>query len=78
MDLDWETVIADGRVFQVRSDGSVPPCGDEILTPFAAIKKFAPDRTAILEPARNLGDVTGMLVGLLTAVNQTHRINNTR
>jgi acetolactate decarboxylase len=63
-DLDGEMVIVDGRVFQVRSDGSVRPCGDDVLTPFAAITKFGPDRTVILEYGRSLSDLTSGFDGL--------------
>jgi len=41
--LDGEMVIVDGQFFQVRSDGSVRECGDDVLTPFAVITRFAPD-----------------------------------
>src|ERR1700756_1060721 len=32
-----EMVIVDGHFFQVRSDGSVRECGDDVLSPFAVI-----------------------------------------
>src|SRR5215510_6909625 len=41
--LYGEMVIVDGQFFQVRSDGSVRECGDDVLTPFAVITRFAPD-----------------------------------
>jgi len=35
--LDGEMVIVDGHFFQVRSDGSVRECDDDVLSPFAVI-----------------------------------------
>jgi acetolactate decarboxylase len=40
--LDGEMVIVDGHFFQVRSAGSVRESGDDVLTPFALITRFAP------------------------------------
>jgi acetolactate decarboxylase len=62
--LDGEMVIVDGRFFQVRSDGSVRECGDDVLTPFAAITRFAPGAAVTLEHARNLSDLTSRFDGL--------------
>src|SRR5215813_9986135 len=47
-DLDGEMVIIDGHFFQVRSDGSVRECGDDVLSPFAVITPFAPDAAVTL------------------------------
>src|SRR6476469_1587544 len=41
-DLDGEMVVLDGQFFQVRSDGSVRECGDDVLSPFAVVTWFAP------------------------------------
>src|SRR5215813_10632078 len=46
--LDGEMVIVDGHFFQVRSDGSVQECGDDVLSPFAVITRFAPDAAVTL------------------------------
>jgi acetolactate decarboxylase len=62
--LDGEMVIVDGRFFQVRSDGSVHECGDDALTPFAAITRFAPDAAVTLELARTMSDLTSRFDGL--------------
>ena len=35
--LDGEMVMLDGRVFQMRADGSVEEVGDEALTPFSYV-----------------------------------------
>jgi acetolactate decarboxylase len=42
-DLDGEMVVVDGQFYQVRSDGSVRKCGDDVLSPFAAVTRFAPE-----------------------------------
>jgi acetolactate decarboxylase len=48
-DLDGEMGVVDGRFFQVRSDGSVRECGDDMLSPFAVITRFTPDTTVTLD-----------------------------
>ena len=62
--LDGEMVILDGRFFQIRSDGSVRECADDVLTPFAAIARFAPDAEATLERASTLSDLASSFDGL--------------
>src|SRR6266700_4237965 len=47
--LDGEMVVVDGGFYQVRSDGSVHPVGDDVLTPFAAVTPFEPDRQSVLD-----------------------------
>jgi alpha-acetolactate decarboxylase len=47
--LDGEMVIVDGHFFQVRSDGSVRECGDDVLSPFAVITRFAPEPSVMLD-----------------------------
>jgi acetolactate decarboxylase len=53
--LDGEMVVVDGRFFQVRGDGSVRECDDEVLSPFAVITRFAPDLTVSLDQCGDLG-----------------------
>ncbi len=38
--LDGEMVLVDGRVFQIRSDGSVAEADDAVRTPFALVTHF--------------------------------------
>ena len=45
-DLDGEMVVVDGQFFQVRSDGSVRECDDDVLSPFAVATRFRPDAAA--------------------------------
>src|SRR5499433_3350649 len=46
--LDGEMVVVDGQCFQVRSDGAVRECDDNVLSPFAVITRFAPEETVTL------------------------------
>jgi alpha-acetolactate decarboxylase len=46
--LDGEMVVIDGRFFQVRSDGSVRECADDMLSPFAVVTRFVPDDAVTL------------------------------
>jgi acetolactate decarboxylase len=52
--LDGEMVVVDGRVFQVRSDGSVNEVADDVLTPFATVARFSPDVDILLKEAPDL------------------------
>jgi acetolactate decarboxylase len=56
--LDGEMVVVDGHFFQVRSDGSVQECGDEVLSPFAVITHFAPEETVMLAQCPDLNHLT--------------------
>ena len=56
--LDGEMVIVDGQFFQVRCDGSVRECGDDLLSPFAVITPFAPDAVAMLDQCPDMGRLT--------------------
>jgi len=56
--LDGEMVIVDGRCFQVRSDGSVHECGDDALSPFAVVTRFAPDEAVMLPECPDLAHLT--------------------
>ena len=57
-DLDGEMVIVDGRFFQVRCDGSVREVGDDVLSPFAVITRFASQHTVMLDQCPDLGHLT--------------------
>src|SRR5262249_46633840 len=56
--LDGEMVIVDGQFFQVRSDGSVRECGDDVLTPFAVITRFAPDAAVTMDQCPDMSHLT--------------------
>jgi acetolactate decarboxylase len=50
-DLDGEMIVIDGQFFQVRTDGSVRECGDDVLSPFAVVTQFAPETKVSLPEA---------------------------
>src|ERR1700757_2255869 len=52
--LDGEMMIVDGHFFQVRSDGSVQECGDDVLCPFAVVTRFTPDSAIVLQKCPDL------------------------
>jgi acetolactate decarboxylase len=56
--LDGEMVIVDGHCFQVRSDGSVRECGDDVLSPFAVVTRFAPGAAVTLAQCPDLSHLT--------------------
>ena len=67
--LDGEMVILDGRFFQVRSDGSVRECDDDVMSPFAVITRFAPDETVTLEQCPDLSHLASQFDALRTSDN---------
>jgi acetolactate decarboxylase len=62
--LDGEMVVVDGRFFQVRSDGSVRECDDNVLSPFAVVTRFAPEAAVTLDRCPDLSHLTGRFDGL--------------
>ena len=56
--LDGEMVVVDGQFFQVRSDGSVRECSDDVLSPFAVVTRFAPDAAISLDHCPDLSHLT--------------------
>jgi hypothetical protein len=66
-DLDGEMVVVDGRFFQVRSDGSVRECGDDVLSPFAVVTRFASDATVTLDHCPDMSQLTARFDGYVAA-----------
>ncbi|MDB5308891.1 MAG: acetolactate decarboxylase [Gemmataceae bacterium] len=62
--LDGEMVVVDGRFFQVRSDGSVRECGDDVPSPFAVVTRFTPDAAVTLDRCPDLSHLTARFDGL--------------
>ena len=62
--LDGEMVVVDGRFFQVRSDGSVRECADDMLSPFAVVTRFVPDEAVTLRQCPDLSHLTAQFDGL--------------
>ena len=56
--LDGEMVVVDGHFFQVRSDGSVRECDDDMLSPFAVVTRFAPEPAVMLDQCPDLSQLT--------------------
>jgi acetolactate decarboxylase len=56
--LDGEMVVVDGRVFQVRCDGSVSEVADNVLTPFATVARFRPDAEVLLKRCPDFASIT--------------------
>ena len=67
--LDGEMVIVDGHFFQVRSDGSVREVQDNVLSPFAAITAFSPDRSIVLDHCPDLSHLTSQFDALRSSDN---------
>lgn len=63
-DLDGEMVVVDGQVFQVRADGSVRQCGDDVLSPFAVVTRFAAETEVGLPECPDLSHLTARFDGL--------------
>ena len=63
-DLDGEMVVVDGQFFQVRSDGSVRECDDDVLSPFAVVTRFAPEAAVTLDDCPDLSHLTARFDGL--------------
>jgi acetolactate decarboxylase len=59
--LDGELVVADGRVFQIRSDGGVSEADDAIRTPFALITRFHPEIIGHVPTCTAYGDLQRQL-----------------
>jgi acetolactate decarboxylase len=62
--LDGEMVVVDGQFFQVRSDGSVRECADEMLSPFAVVTRFVPDQAVTLRQCPDLRHLFARFDGL--------------
>jgi acetolactate decarboxylase len=56
--LDGEMVVVDGRFFQVRADGSVLECDDNVLSPFAVVTRFAPETEVRLDRCSDLNHLS--------------------
>jgi len=67
--LDGEMVIVDGHFFHVQSDGSVQEAGDDVLSPFAVITRFAPDAHVELEQCPDLSRLVAQFDGLRNSDN---------
>src|SRR5262245_5556397 len=62
--LDGEMVVVDGQFFQVRSDGSVRECDDDVLSPFAVGTRFDREGSVMLDTWSDFGELKYRLVAL--------------
>jgi acetolactate decarboxylase len=46
--LDGEMIMKDGRIYQVRSDGTIAMPSGEVKVPFASVSHFNPDTTFVV------------------------------
>lgn len=78
-DLDGELIMADGRCYQARSDGSVIEASEDALTPFATVVPFVADEAHALSDVTSYADLTARLDALRTSDNDfiAYRISGT-
>jgi acetolactate decarboxylase len=67
-DLDGEMVLLDGKVYRVRSDGSVSEVEDDALTPFAVATRFEAGPVASIA-VEDLAELTATIDGLRESSN---------
>lgn len=67
--LDGEMVVLDGKVFQVRFDGSVQNVADELTTPFATVAFAKPTLTKEIGPIASLAELEKAIDALLPTTN---------
>jgi acetolactate decarboxylase len=67
--LDGEMVIVEGHFFQVRSDGSVREVQDNVLSPFATVTAFSPDRAITLDNCPDLSYLTSQFDAMRSSDN---------
>ncbi|MBS4097828.1 MAG: acetolactate decarboxylase [Sulfuricella sp.] len=67
--LDGEMVVLDGKVFQVKSDGSVRVVPDELTTPFATVAFAQPTIVKDLGPVASLAELEKAIDALLPTTN---------
>jgi acetolactate decarboxylase len=67
--LDGEMVAIDGTFYRVRDDGALHPVEDDVLSPYATITRFVPDRTVTLPACADVDALATALDGLRDSVN---------
>ncbi len=72
--LDGEMVVLDGKVYQVKGDGTVLAADDGLLTPYATVTNFAADRQFAVENAASLDELQQGLEPFFTSRNIFHAI----
>jgi acetolactate decarboxylase len=72
--LDGEMVVVGGHVYQVRCDASVQEVDDDVLSPFAAVTRFAPDTHTDLRPCPNYENLLAQIDRLRDSENMFYSI----
>lgn len=72
--LDGEMVLLDGKVYQIKSDGSVYEVHDREKSPFACVTFFSPDTFDEMEGPFDYPDINGLLDTLIPSSNMLYAI----
>ncbi|MBI4667418.1 MAG: acetolactate decarboxylase [Nitrospinae bacterium] len=72
--LDGEMAVADGVVYQIKSDGVAIPAGDTLKTPFATVTMFAPDREVKLASVESFTNMAAQLDKALPTLNAIYAV----
>ncbi len=67
--LDGEMVMLDGRVYQVKLDGTAIEVSPDIKTPFAAVTFLDVDKTVAVDKPLDLNQLQAYLDGLMPSAN---------
>ncbi len=59
--VDGEMVVLDGKVYQVRSDGTAYAASDSTIVPFAAVTYFDNDRQQKIDPGLDMNGLQAAL-----------------
>lgn len=72
--LDGEMVVVDGKVLQVKADGTVLPVPDGEKIPFATVVFFKADQSQMVKEVAGYGHLQELLDGLVANRNQFYAI----
>jgi acetolactate decarboxylase len=67
--LDGELVAVDGEFLRIGSDGELRTVGDDVLSPYAMITHFTPERRVTVPGCSSLDELSGALDDLRTSAN---------
>jgi acetolactate decarboxylase len=67
--LDGEMIALDGDFFRVRDDGAVHGVADDVLTPYAMVTHFVPDRVTTVPDCSTFDELCAALDALRDSAN---------
>ena len=67
--LDGEMCEVDGKFYQVKADGQVYVVNDKMMSPFAVITHFEPDKRVVLDQEMDFKQLQGYFESLLPTKN---------